>query len=141
MLQLIRTHQRPLLYILVGGINTGVDFAVFTLLYTFTPLLGAFCQAVSYTAGIGSSFVLNRNFTFRDGVRSGIPKQAGRFILVNLASLLAGVLGIHLLILLGVPTLAAKVAITVVTAVINYFGYKLFVFQVKRQVKKSGEPT
>ena len=128
--QLIRGHQRPLLYILVGGINTGVDFGVFHLFYLFTPLLAPFCQAISYTAGITTSFVLNRSLTFRDGIKIGLTREAGRFLLVNVVSLLAGVVGIHLLLLTGLPTFLAKTAITVVTAVINYFGYKWFVFQI-----------
>ena len=131
-LQLIRGHQRPLLYILVGGINTGVDFSVFHLLYFFTPLLAPVCQAISYTAGISNSFILNRSLTFRDGIKIGLTREAGRFLLVNLISLLTGVVGIHLLLTIGLPTVLAKVLITVVTAVINYFGYKWFVFQVQR---------
>ena len=130
-LYVIRRHKRPLLYIIVGGINTGVDFAVFKLFYLFTPLAAPFCQAISYTAGVVSSFVLNRNLTFRDSARTGLTRQAGRFILVNLVSWLTGIVGIHLLLLAGLPTLLAKIAITFVTAVLNYLGYKWFVFPVK----------
>ena len=128
---MIVTYQRPLLFAIVGGINTGVDFAVFHLLYFFTPLGVVLCQAAGYTTGVICSFLLNRGLTFRDGVRTAIARQAWRFVLVNLVSLLVSMLGIHLLSLLGLPAPVAKVLITAVTMVMNYFGYKWFVFQVK----------
>jgi len=108
-----------------------VDFGVFKLLYLLTPLTAPFCQAVSYTVGVICSFVLNRNVTFRDGNRPGLASEMGRFLVVNLISLGASVLGIHLLVSADMHTTLAKGLITVLTAVINYFGYKVFVFRVK----------
>ena len=131
--QLIQRYRRPLLYTIVGGINTGVDFVAFQLLYFLTPLAGAVCQGISYTLGISCSFILNRKLTFHDHVKAAVTRQAGRFLLVNLASLLAGVLGIHLLIQAGLSAPIAKIAITGVTAVMNYFGYKWFVFGVEKK--------
>ncbi|MCL2562607.1 MAG: GtrA family protein [Oscillospiraceae bacterium] len=130
-IQLIRDYKRVIIYAIVGGVNTGVDFGVFHLLYLFTPISAAFSQAVSYTAGVACSFVLNRNVTFRDGNHPGLAQEAGRFVVVNLISLGVSVLGIHLLVLAGLHTTVAKVLITVLTAGINYFGYKIFVFRVK----------
>ena len=134
----IQAYKRPLTYLLVGGINTGVDFVAFQLLYLLTPLTGAVCQGISYTLGISCSFILNRKFTFRDRVKAAITRQAGRFLLVNLASFLAGVLGIHLLIQTGLSAPIAKIAITGVTAVMNYFGYKWFVFGVVERSRHDG---
>jgi len=130
-LSLIARYKRPLLYIIVGGINTGVDFVAFQLLYFFTPLAGAVCQGISYTLGVTCSFILNRKLTFRDHVQAAITRQAGKFLLVNLASLLVSVAGMHLLIQAGMSAPVAKIAITGVTAVMNYFGYKWFVFGIR----------
>jgi len=130
-LKLIARYKRPLLYAIVGGINTGVDFAAFQLLYFLTPLTGAVCQGISYTLGISCSFILNRKLTFRDHVQAAIARQAGKFLLVNLISLLASMAGIHLLIQGGMAAPFAKIAITGVTAIMNYFGYKWFVFGIR----------
>lgn len=126
----LKTHKRPVIYAIVGGINTGVDFLVFQLLYLFTPLIAALCQAISYSAGVGCSFLLNRTITFRDGKHMKLSHQAGRFLLINGISLLVGMVGIELLLLTGMPTIVAKGVITVITAVVNYFGYKVFVFRI-----------
>lgn len=132
LVQLIRAHKRILTYGIVGGINTGVDFAVFMLLYAFTPLAAPIRQAIGYTVGILCSFILNRNVTFRDGIRLRLSHEVGRFVAVNLVSLATSMLVIYLLEdMLGVPATLAKAMVTVLTATINYFGYKVFVFRVK----------
>jgi len=116
----------------VGGINTGVDFAVFKVIYLFTPLPAPFCQAVSYTAGVICSFVLNRNITFRDGVRTNFSSEMGWFVAVNAFSLTTSVVGMYLMTeWADMSTLLAKVLVTALTGVINYFGFKMFVFRVK----------
>ena len=129
--ELLQTYKRPLLYLIVGGINTGVDFASFQLLHFLASFPEAASQGISYTLGVICSFFLNRSLTFRDHVQAQIVRQAGRFVLVNLVTLLTSVLGIHLLVSTGLPAFFAKVTITGVTMVMNYLGYKWFVFKVK----------
>jgi putative flippase GtrA len=114
-----------------GCVNTIVDFGTFTLLNVFTPIPLALCQAGGYTAGVISSFVLNRNVTFKDGKNTGIFSQLWRFICVNGVSLLVSTFGIQWLTVLGLNEYIAKVIILVITTLINYVGYKLLVFKVK----------
>ena len=132
MKELLHSHKRPILYVIVGGINTGVDLVLFRILYLFSPLAPALCQVFSYLAGVFCSFLLNRNFTFKSSEQEKVPKQAFRFLLINGLSLSLSALGIHLFYLAGVNTMFAKVLITGLTAVLNYFAYKLFVFRDKR---------
>lgn len=129
-------QKRPLIYGIVGLINTAVDFFLFQLLYLFSPLAPAFCQAASYFAGISCSFILNRKFTFHDGQNKKVPKQMSRFLLVNGLSLTLSVLLMHLFYFLGTNTLLAKTVVTIFTAGINYFGYHFFVFKVKTKPKR-----
>jgi len=132
---LLKRYKRPLIYIIVGGINTGADFAAFQLLYFLTPIGATISQGLSYTLGVTCSFILNRSLTFRDHVKAAIARQAGKFLLVNLVSLLVSMLGIHLLTGAGIPAFFAKIAITGVTAIMNYFGYKWFVFGIKKETR------
>ena len=129
-------HKRPIIYMIVGGINTAVDIAVFHLLYLFSPLSVALCNVIGYMSGILCSFLLNRGVTFKDGKNQKIPKQALRFLVVNGLSLGIGTLGVHFLYLAGLNATVAKGMITVLTAIINYFGYKLFVFEVEDDTKE-----
>ena len=130
-MRLIRNYQRFLTFAVVGGINSGVDAAVFALIYLTTALPIPVVQAISYVAGVISSFILNRNITFRDGAQSQLSREAVLFIAVNLVSWAASIIGIHFLTLAGLSTVIAKILITALAGLINYFGFKIFVFRVK----------
>jgi putative flippase GtrA len=72
---------------IIGLINTAVDFAVFNLLRVIAvPLYPA--VAIALVIATGVSYLLNRRYTFRldDGHVS--MREAGQFLLVNLAALL-----------------------------------------------------
>ncbi|UQZ34756.1 GtrA family protein [Paenibacillus sp. PK3_47] len=116
----------------VGLLNTLVDFAVFTLLHS----LGMFntpAQIISYSAGTANSFIWNKKVTFRDrnkGNTAGFDRmQLIRFIILNLIVLGISVLLIHVLTdSFGIQVLAAKVLVTFVTVIINFFGSRKWVF-------------
>lgn len=130
---IVQKYRRFVLYALVGGINTGIDFFVFTLLHMTTSLSEGYCQAISYTAGVVSSFLLNQNVTFKDGKETRVIHQVIRFICVNAVSMLVGVGGIRALVATGLNPYVAKLIITMTVAGINYFGYKLLVFRVQEK--------
>jgi putative flippase GtrA len=124
---------------IVGVMNTGVDFLVFTLLlWAGMHYLAA--QPLSYGAGTLNSYIVNKLWTFR--VRSspsagsrykhGIKAEFIRFLLLNLATLLLSITLLYLLKDgLGIQALAAKLLVTAVTVVVNYAGSKLWVFRPK----------
>lgn len=120
-------------FLIVGCINTGVDFVTFSILFSFFHIDMLICQAVGYSVGIVNSFIMNRIFTFKEkGRKGGIVSQAVRFISVNAVSL--GISLITLKILndnLYINVYVSKVIITVIAQGINYFGYKLWVFNSK----------
>ncbi|MEB3103137.1 GtrA family protein [Ferviditalea candida] len=115
----------------VGLINTGVDFAVFALLNA-AGLNVYFAQAVSYSAGIANSFLLNRVWTFQYREKPGWG-EALRFLSVNLTSFAVSTAALYALhALLGVHALAAKLVTLTVSVLLNYFGYKHLVFAPER---------
>ncbi len=130
---LIIKYKRVILFLIIGGINTAVDFLVFTAADQFTSLAVEYSQACGYVAGLVSSYVLNQAVTFRDAKKGDYFLKILRFITVNAVSLGVSMYGIKLLTLLGLNKYAAKVIITVVTMAINYIGYKLFVFRIKER--------
>jgi len=128
---LIKKYRRFVVFALIGVINTGVDFLVFKLAGALTPLAVEYCQALGYTAGIICSFTLNRSVTFRDSESGKITYEFLRFIIVNLVSLVVSMYGIKFLVAAGINENIAKVMIICVTTLINYIGYKIFVFRIK----------
>ncbi|WP_054943008.1 GtrA family protein [Paenibacillus ihuae] len=115
----------------VGLLNTLIDFAVFTLLHSL-GMINIPAQIISYSAGTANSFVWNRKVTFRDrnAGRNGSDRlQLLKFIVLNLVVLGISVLLMHLLTdSFGLQVLIAKVLVTFVTVIINFFGSRMWVF-------------
>ncbi|MEK3688734.1 MULTISPECIES: GtrA family protein [unclassified Paenibacillus] len=116
----------------VGLLNTLIDFAVFTLLHSL-GMINTPAQIISYSAGTANSFFWNKKVTFRDrdrGNKEGFDRmQLVRFIVLNLVVLGISVLLIHILTdSLGIQVLIAKVLVTFVTVIINFFGSRKWVF-------------
>lgn len=116
----------------VGLLNTLIDFAVFTLLHSL-GMLNTPAQIISYSAGTANSFFWNKKVTFRDqnrGSNDGFDRmQLVRFIVLNLVVLGISVLLMHLLTdRFEVQVLIAKVLVTFVTVIINFFGSRKWVF-------------
>lgn len=119
---------------LVGVMNTGVDFLVFTLLIALGMHYLA-AQTMAYAAGTLNSYAVNKLWTFRgQGSARGDRRRLGgellRFVALNGASLLLSLALLYLLKDgLGFPALLAKLLVTVCTVVVNYAGSKLWVFR------------
>jgi Predicted membrane protein len=131
-MDLFNKFKRQISFGIIGFINTGVDFLVFFLM---TSVFGAgpgMGQAVSYWSGVLTSFILNRTVTFKDG-QNKIWQQVLRFIIVNIVSYFVSTRLIEWIVLQGVNLIIAKVLVTGVVMVINYFGYKILVFGVKEK--------
>lgn len=115
----------------VGLLNTLIDFAVFTLLHSL-GMMNAPAQVISYSAGTANSFFWNKKVTFRD--RATNQRGSGRLQLVKFIVLNLAVLGISVLLMhfltdsFGIQVLIAKVLVTFVTVIINFFGSRMWVF-------------
>lgn len=133
--RMLLKHRSFILYALFGCINTLIDFLVFTFTNEVIGLAIEYCQVCGYLAGFVSGFVFNRNITFKKESTTGLGTQVFRFVLVNLLSLGVSTLLIRWLEGLGLNDYIAKVAIQIVVVLINYFGYKLFVFKVAKKDK------
>lgn len=135
-------------FALVGAANTAVDFAVFTMLFRFAHVHYSVCQAVGYTVGIINSFLWNKYWTFArvDEKPAGSQQNADhritaqsrqrrntvqflKFVAVNLISLGVTVAGLAILVELAeIAVLPAKIIIIAAAQLINFSGYKLWVF-------------
>lgn len=121
MLQLLR-------YIIVGGINTVIGYAVIlSLVYYFkvNPLIS---NIVGYSVCLALSFFLNKHFTFRS--TSETRKEVIPFIIVFLIAynLNLGVVALFSYIIILEPWLAQGLGGIIYVASSYYFN-KLFVFR------------
>jgi len=73
---------------IVGGINTVLDFGLANLLYLGLgwPSLGA--KSTSVAVAATSSFFMNRHWTFRHRIRTGLRREYSLFFLLNGVGLL-----------------------------------------------------
>lgn len=111
----------------VGGINTAIDFAVFSLL-AWTGLPYVLAQCCSFLCGNVNSYFMNRKWTFSQK-GSGNRSEKLKFLSVSLTSLLltTGVLiGLHQY--LQAPLLISKLLSAGGGMAVNYLGSRLWVF-------------
>lgn len=123
---------------LVGFMNTGVDFAVFTALASFGTGSGV-AQVFSYSAGILNSFLMNKRVTFKDSGgsegRSAVGSQFFRFIVLNTLVLAVSLALLQAAVtLMEAPVLYAKAAVTCVTMGLNFYGSRRWVFRERQYI-------
>ncbi|XID95769.1 GtrA family protein [Paenibacillaceae bacterium WGS1546] len=114
-------------YAIVGGLNTGVDFAVFCLLVYGFGAGTAWAQAASYLAGTANSYVMNRYWTFRVKEKRSAAELL-RFVAINVLSFGAATAVLLGLAYGGTEAALAKAVSVVCSLAVNYAGYRLWVF-------------
>lgn len=125
-------YQRIITFAGVGVLNTLVDFLAFTLAVNLLTASVEVCQSIGYFAGILNSFVFNRKFTFKKGTTTRLGAQVTRFVVVNGMTYLLSVWAIHFLnVDWNVNVYVSKLVVTALVMVVNYLGYKIFVFGIQ----------
>ncbi len=130
-------------FIVVGLINTAIDFGVLNLLIFITGIemgIGvAVLNSIAFTAAVVNSYFMNKYWTF--GVKGETVKttEASKFLIVSLIGL-----GINSGIVYGVANFVtppfskigpvswinlAKVVATGMSLIWNFIGYKFLVFK------------
>ena len=114
-------------FCIVGGINTAIDLAVFSLLFYGLdfPLLAA--NAIGFSAAVINSYLLNKFWTFGDASSHSVVKIAG-FVLISTVGLAISSMVIWLLA--GhIGPLLAKIAAIAMTIIWNYTASRMLVFR------------
>lgn len=94
---MLQRYRRPLSFAAIGAVNTGLDLVLFGLLIA-AGLTAAGANLVSYSAGIGSSYLLNGRITFGLGWRElASRRRAAAFTAINLIGLAIGTAVVALL--------------------------------------------
>ncbi|WP_165867482.1 GtrA family protein [Paenibacillus pinisoli] len=137
-----RSIKQFVSFAVIGGLNTLIDMAVFTLLIVAHTHY-SIAQVAAYAAGMLNSYIMNSVFTFRSetaesGKRGG-AKRMLRFVVWNLC-----MLGVSLLLLiaaaewLGLHELIGKAIVTLLVVALNFYGSKRWVFAGRKPVETGG---
>jgi putative flippase GtrA len=129
-------------FAVVGGINTGVDFAVYNLLLWATGIEKGekiiVLNVISFSVAVINSYFLNKWWAFKDQEKSEQAKKFTLFLLVSVigAAINSGTvyyITTYVPVMFGLsPKLwanAAKIVATGLSLIWNFVGYKLFVFK------------
>ncbi len=133
-------------FIIVGGVNTGIDFAVLNSLIFLTGFTSGWqifvLNCISFSVAVVNSYYMNKRWTFKEAAAGLATKdssvQFSQFFVVSLIGIT-----INGLILTGITTYIAapfglsdqlwanfaKLVATGASLVWNFIGYKLFVFK------------
>lgn len=129
-------------FVIIGFINTAIDFAVLNMLMYLTNIYKGqeiiIFNAISFTVAVTNSYIMNKYWTFGDKNREGTAKQFIEFLAVSIVGII-----LNTAIVYGVTTLVqpmfgmgiklwANFAKAMATAVVlgwNFIGYKFFVFK------------
>ena len=115
---------------IVGVLNTLVDFLMFTISHSLLGIGYVLSQAIGYSCGIINSFIINKKWTFKDTFSNKKSyKQLLQFIVINVITLLITMVSMNYLVTsFNINVYVAKIAVTLLAQVINFFGYKIWVF-------------
>ncbi|KLU65266.1 GtrA-like protein [Desulfosporosinus acididurans] len=137
MARIAKRHLEFLRFCVVGGLNTGIDFTLFAVLFAWgVPLLSA--HTLSYCCGVLNSFWLNRKWTFKDQASPSSfahksVRQMVQFICLNFISLaITYVLLLWIHDSWGYPMLLSRLVAIVASLAINFIGSRLWVFRQPR---------
>lgn len=122
-----------------GLLNTAVDFGVFAAL-TWLGWSPAAAHTASTALATLNSFVLNRNWTFRNSRSQSDLVRLSKFVTLNLVSY-----GLSLGVLLaagaqGLTPLAAKAGALVITMTVNFAGNRWWVFPPDQEGLQAAPP-
>ncbi len=118
-------------FIVVGGVSTVVNYAVFFLSYSYGQINYLLASAIGYVTGLSLSYLFNASWTFRQQSSHHLAgSQTLRFITVYVCSLAVSLSLIYMCVhWLGMdPRLANLIAI-MQTTVTNFLGCKYYVFK------------
>ena len=125
------THKQAIKYMMVGVVNTMLDFIAYVALTRTTDAFAhhlVIAKFFSFIVGTISSLILNRYWTF--GVRTRLRfMDVVRFYTAISASLVVNVLSMNIFVSLGMYDLFALLASTIFTFAVGFTISKLWVFK------------
>lgn len=132
--ELWRKYEEIIAYLIVGGLTTVVSFAakfganaiLFDNTMYPTKMQNFVLSVINWTAGVIFAYFTNRKFVFKS--HEPMLKEAPKFVLSRVSTLVLDVVVMQVLGFLGVNVVVATVISAVLVVIGNYVFSKLFVF-------------
>ena len=133
--------HRFLKFIVIGGMNTAIDWGILNILLVITGTQSvwgyAICKTIGFSVAVANSYFFNKRWVFRDTKKYSMG-QVGSFVFVNLIGLAinAGIAsfvvqtggwGISFILCANLGAAFATGA----SLIWNFAGYRLLVFRSK----------
>jgi len=129
-------------FVIIGILNTGIDFAVLNLLMWQTGIYSGkyiiLLNAISFLVAVINSYFWNKFWIFRAKETTQTGKEFVQFISITLVGMMINTAIVYSVTTLIPPMFGlsvelwanlAKIAATSISLVWNFIGYKLFVFK------------
>lgn len=130
-------------FIIVGGINTGIDFLILNILIYITGITAGvelfILNCVSFSVAVVNSYFMNKHWTFQDKTKpEQEPIKFSQFLAVSIVGIIINGLILtsitsYISPLFGLSAVfwanIAKLMATGVSLIWNFIGYKFFVFK------------
>lgn len=135
-------YREIIVYLIVGGLTTVVSWAA-KFLFNFiayggtaypTAVQAFILSVVEWVAGVAFAYPTNRRFVF-ESRDSHVFKEAVKFVLSRVSTLIISVLLTQLLAWLGFNLYVYTIIVAVVVVIGNYVFSKLFVFKKEKKTE------
>lgn len=161
---MVNTNKKDLMFqigkfVIVGGINTGIDFVVLNILmfmtgYSEGPYF-AVLKGLSFIVAVTNSYIMNKFWTFKEKGKTDVSRQFTQFFIVSLIGMGINVTVASLVVnFIPRPSFIADIVVgsktiqgvvlwanvgtltaTFAALVWNFIGYKMFVFKKQASVE------
>lgn len=129
-------------FVVVGGINTGIDFLVLNIEMFLTNITSGpwmfVLNTVSFSVATINSYFFNKYWTFQDKTEQNQPFQFSQFLVISVIGISINGAIVYLITTFIPPIFGinpqlwanlAKVAATGASLIWNFLGYKFIVFK------------
>jgi len=136
-------YKELILYLIVGGGTTVVDWIIFTVFALFVPPIGGefvrkispniLAYAVAWLGAVIFAYILSRLFVFEqtgEKITTQFPKFFGSRVMTLVISIVGDII---LSGLLDMNPFIAKAIISIAVIILNYVTSKLLVFKKKKE--------
>lgn len=131
-MSLYSRFRNIILYGVIGGFCSALDFAIYTILCHFEVLPYLWVNVISVHIGIFTSFVLNRQLNFK--IKDKTPQRFISFYLVGLTGLGISSLMLYLMVdFANWNEIVCKLITIIVVALVQFFLNKYITFKPSKE--------
>ena len=128
-------NRETITYIIFGVLTTAVNYVTYYLLYKFTALDAIIYNTIAWAVSVVFAFITNKLFVFesKSWKIQTVLLEFFPFVVARILSLLLEEAFLLLTVnVMGIHELIAKIIISVVVVIVNYFASKFLIFRNKK---------